>query len=128
MLMHDASGKQPFLHKHGNGRILRGIDEGLHTMHVGSKRRLIIPQSLGYNEFGLGPYPLEPSRRKRLGNVLDYLDKNEGQLVVDVELAMVRLYVSSIFSPFACHVIDLMAVVCTHIKPVFPSLGRRRRE
>jgi FKBP-type peptidyl-prolyl cis-trans isomerase len=33
------SAKQSFLHKHGNGRVIRGIDEGLHTMKVGGKRR-----------------------------------------------------------------------------------------
>lgn len=33
------SEKQSFLHKHGNGRVIRGIDEGLHTMKVGGKRR-----------------------------------------------------------------------------------------
>ena len=29
--------KQSFLHKHGNGRVIRGIGEGLHTMKVGGK-------------------------------------------------------------------------------------------
>ena len=39
--------KQPFLHKHGNGRIVRGLDEAIHTMKVGGSRRAVIPKSLG---------------------------------------------------------------------------------
>ena len=37
----------PFLHKQGNGRIVRGLDEAIHGMRVGGKRRAIIPNSLG---------------------------------------------------------------------------------
>ena len=84
-----VSGKRPFLHKHGNGRIVRGIDEGLHTMKVGGKRRLVVPKSIGYNEFGLGPLPEDGGRRRKLGALLDLLDKDKGELIFDVELVLV---------------------------------------
>ena len=41
------STNEPFLHKHGNGRICRGVDEAIHTMNVGGRRRAIIPPNLG---------------------------------------------------------------------------------
>ena len=40
----------PFLHKHGNGRICRGIDEAIHSMKVGGKRRAIIPPNIGLSD------------------------------------------------------------------------------
>jgi len=84
-----VSGKRPFLHKHGNGRVIRGIDEALHTMRVGGKRRIIVPRSIGYNEFGLGPLPEDGGRRRKLGSLLDLLDKDQGELVFDLELVLV---------------------------------------
>lgn len=41
--------KTPFLHKHGNGRICRGLDEALHTMRVGGRRRAILTPAIGLN-------------------------------------------------------------------------------
>lgn len=82
-------GKEPFLHKHGNGRVLRGIDEALHTMRVGGKRRIIIPKSLGFTEFGVGPVPVDPQMRRKLGGLLDLVEADKGELVYDVELALV---------------------------------------
>lgn len=79
-----------FLQKHGNGRIIRGIDEALHTMGIGAKRRVIVPKSLGYNNFGLGPLPLEASKRRRLGDLLDELDKDLGDLLFDLELVAIK--------------------------------------
>jgi peptidylprolyl isomerase len=80
----------PFLQKHGNGRIIRGIEEALHTMTVGSRRRVIIPAQLGYSTFGLGPLPMEPSRRRKLGEVIGKVDRGEGSLVYDLELVHIR--------------------------------------
>ena len=40
----------------------------------------------GYSDFGLGPLPLEPSRRRRLGDLLDELDQDKGELIFDLEL------------------------------------------
>jgi len=82
-------GRQPFLHKHGNGRVVRGVDEALHTMKVGGKRRAIIPSSIGYTELGLGPLPIDGKRRRKLGDLIDLLIKDQGELYFDLELLLV---------------------------------------
>jgi peptidylprolyl isomerase len=81
--------QQPFLHKHGNGRICRGIDEGIHTMKVGGKRRVIIPKSIGYTDFRTGPKPIQPKYRKRLGDIIDLISADKGELIFDLELLLV---------------------------------------
>eukprot|EP01035_Chromulina_nebulosa_P019519 gene19519-25416_t len=81
---------EPFLTKHGNGRVIRGIDEALHTMTIGSKRRLIIPNSIGYTDIGLGPLPVDPFKRRKLGDTIDLLINNRNsQLIADVQLVYV---------------------------------------
>lgn len=77
-----------YLIKHGNGRIIPGLDEGLHTLAVGGKRRVIIPPKLGYIGPGvLGPLPDSPWGRAKLNRLLEsMIEQRGGSVVVDVEL------------------------------------------
>lgn len=77
-----------FLIKHGNGRMIPGLDEGIHTMKLGETRRIIIPPKLGYIGPGvLGPLPSSPWGRYRLNRLLEQMvDARAGNIVMDVEL------------------------------------------
>lgn len=70
-----------YLIKHGNGRMVPGLDEGLHGMKVGGRRRILVPPKLGY-KFGLGPVPEMPWDRWRLNSMLDRMEELKGGTII----------------------------------------------
>mmetsp|Transcript_23773 Transcript_23773/g.25411 ORF Transcript_23773/g.25411 Transcript_23773/m.25411 type:complete len:282 (-) Transcript_23773:2608-3453(-) len=76
-----------FVLKHGNGKLIAGLDEGLHTMKKGGRRRLVIPPKLGFVSGGLGPIPVAPWQRQTLNSLLTQMvEQRGGNLIYDVQL------------------------------------------
>ena len=48
---------QPYVFVLGTHSVVEGWDEGIAGMHVGGKRQLIVPASLGYGPEGRAPIP-----------------------------------------------------------------------
>lgn len=55
----------PFAFNVGVGEVIPGWDRVVRTMHVGDKRRVVIPAGLGYGAKGIGPIPGNANVRER---------------------------------------------------------------
>lgn len=85
--MQKFGSQSAFVLKHGNGKLIAGLDEGLHTMKRGGRRRIIIPPKLGFVQSGLGPLPELPWERSALNNLLTKMvEQRGGNLIYDVQL------------------------------------------
>lgn len=49
--------KTPFSVEIGKGQVIKGFEQGVLKMRLGGKRRIFIPDSLGYGSKGQGPIP-----------------------------------------------------------------------
>jgi hypothetical protein len=78
----------PFTFRHGSGQVIIGIEEAIHNMNIGAKKRVIIPDNLGYISSNLGPVPpLDINRHKLFKQ--DKNDLDNKQLFVDIELVKI---------------------------------------
>ena len=79
---YERDGGIPYFTKHGNGFTCQGIEEALHTMKPGGRRRIVLPATLGFEIGDKGPLPPGPRQRETL---FAAIEKRE-PLVYDLEL------------------------------------------
>lgn len=79
--------KETFTYQHGTGEINLGFEEGIHSMKIGGKRRIIMKLDSGTNIVDKGPIPSSSGIRQELKV---FFKKNFGNnnlfLIYDIEL------------------------------------------
>lgn len=87
LVQHESSAnidKNGYLFHHGNGEHILGLEEMVHSMRPGSKRRCIIPGPMAYTHNGLAPIPLSHISRKKFSKALNAA--GTGVIVMDLAL------------------------------------------
>lgn len=72
-----------YLVHHGNGEHILGLEEMLHTMRVGGKRRCIIPPSMAYTHSGFAPTPYSARDRNKF---LKAINTGDGTVAFDLRV------------------------------------------
>lgn len=80
----DGYGKKyGYLIHHGNGEQIFGLEEAIHSMSAGGRRRAIIPQPIAYSNSNLGPVPASDRKRRKFSEALQ---EGDGTVVFDIEV------------------------------------------
>lgn len=82
--IYDWGGK-PILFKHGSGRQIEGLEDGIHAMRVGGKRRILVPARLAFVTGNAGPIPRSTGGIKKLQRALDAMEPS-GEIIFEVQL------------------------------------------
>ncbi len=77
--------REPYFTKHGNGQTIRGLEEAMHSMKAGGRRRVIVPAGQLSYITDKGPVPPKPGGREKMYKAVN----DEQPLVFDVELVSV---------------------------------------
>lgn len=86
LVQHDTSDKYfegGYLIHHGNGEQVFGLEEAIHSMGVGGRRRAIVPRKIAYSNANLGPVPRSDRKRRQFSKALQ---EGDGSVVFDIEL------------------------------------------
>lgn len=79
----DNYSKVGYLIHHGNGEQILGLEEAIHSMSTGGRRRAIIPRPIAYSNSNLGPVPASDRKRRQFSQALQ---EGDGTVVYDIEL------------------------------------------
>lgn len=79
---------EPFVFTMGDQSVVPGLQEMIKTMHVGGKRRAVLPPSIGYQTATMKPTPADFPSMRRLRSVLE--TSRDATIVFDVELLKVK--------------------------------------
>ena len=86
----DGFGAIPLTVDLGKGQMLPGLEQGLVGMKKGGIRRIIVPQSLAYNQFpGLEPIPMTATEQRALDSVVKNA-RRDGTILFDVQVERLK--------------------------------------
>lgn len=79
--------KQGLLIHHGNGEQILGLEQMVHEMRPGAKRRCVIPASLAYVRSGMLPIPYSDRKRRKF---LNAVNNDGGTVVLDLQVNWIK--------------------------------------